>query len=68
MKAGDRMIFLNRDEDTRDIVDYILKELIDGSRIGNGTMKDYEMSRRWKNDLLEHMEKPDIHRDSLRMR
>lgn len=57
LKTGDRMIFLNRDEGTRDIVDYILKELIDGNRISNGTMKDYEMSRRWKNDLLEHMEK-----------
>lgn len=31
------MIFLNRDEDTRDIVDYILKELIDGGRIADGT-------------------------------
>lgn len=57
LKAGDRMIFLNRDEDTRDIVDYLLKELIDGSRIDNGTMKDYEMSRRWKNDLQEYMER-----------
>lgn len=57
LKAGDRMIFLNRDEDTRDIVDYILKELIDGNRISEGNMRDYEMSRRWKNDLREHMEK-----------
>ena len=57
LKAGDRMIFLNRDEDTRDIVDYILKELIDGSRISEESMKDYKMSRRWKNDLLEHMER-----------
>lgn len=57
LKAGDQMIFLNRDEDTRDIVDYILKELIDGNRISEGNMRDYEMSRRWKNDLLEHMEK-----------
>ena len=57
LKTGDRMIFLNRDEDTRDIVDYILKELIDGNRISEGNMRDYEMSRRWKNDLLEHMER-----------
>ena len=57
LKTGDRMIFLNRDEDTRDIVDYILKELIDGNRINEGNMRDYEMSRRWKNDLLEHMER-----------
>lgn len=57
LKVGDRMIFLNRDEDTRDIVDYILKELIDGGRIADGTVKDYEISHRWKNDLLEHMKK-----------
>lgn len=57
LKTGDRMIFLNRDEDTRDIVDYILKELIDGGRIADGTVKDYEISHRWKNDLLEHMKK-----------
>lgn len=57
LKTGDRMIFLNRDEDTRDIVDYILQELIDGGRIADGTVKDYEISRRWKNDLLEHMKK-----------
>lgn len=57
LKVGDRMIFLNRDEDTRDIVDYILKELINGNQISNGNMRDYEMSRRWKNDLLEHMER-----------
>lgn len=28
LKIGDSLIFLNRDDDTRDIVDYVLKELI----------------------------------------
>lgn len=68
LKTGDRMIFLNRDEDTRDIVDYILKELIDGGRIADGTVKDYEISHRWKNDLLEHMKKTGILQGSLRMK
>ncbi len=57
LKAGDEMVFLNRDDDTRDIVDYILKELINGGRISDETIRNYEMSRRWKNDLLEYMER-----------
>ena len=57
LKVGDKMVFLNRNDDTRDIVDYILKELINSGQIGDKTMRDYEMSRRWKKDLLEYMEK-----------
>lgn len=57
LKIGDNMIFLNRDDDTRDIVDYILKESIREKRISEETILDYEMSRRWKKDLTEHMER-----------
>lgn len=57
LKIGDSLIFLNRDDDTRDIVDYVLKELIREKRISPETVQDYEMSRRWKNDLSEYMEK-----------
>lgn len=57
LKIGDSLIFLNRDDDTRDIVDYVLKELIREKRISPKTVQDYEMSRRWKNDLSEYMEK-----------
>ena len=55
LKIGDSLIFLNRDDDTRDIVDYVLKELIREKRISPETVQDYEMSRRWKNDLTEYM-------------
>ena len=54
LKIGDSLIFLNRDDDTRDIVDYVLKELIREKRISPETVQDYEMSRRWKNDLTEY--------------
>ena len=57
LKVGDEMVFLKRDDDTKDIVDYILKELIDSGKISDEIKSDYEMSRRWKKDLLEYMEK-----------
>ena len=59
LKIGDSLIFLNRDDDTRDIVDYVLKELIREKRISPETVQDYEMSRRWKNDLTEYMKETD---------
>lgn len=57
LKVGDDMIFLNRDNDTRDIVDYVLKELIRSNRLGSGFAERYAMARRWKTDLAEYMKR-----------
>lgn len=57
LKVGDSMVFLNRDNETRDIVDYILNELIRTERIVKGFSERYAMSRQWKKDLLQYMER-----------
>ncbi|WP_276949491.1 DrmE family protein [Enterocloster lavalensis] len=57
LKAGDSMVFLNRDNDTKDIVDYILNELIHTNRIEKGFAERYAMARQWKTDLAQYMER-----------
>ena len=51
------MVFMNRDNNTKDIVDYILNEIIRSDVTGGETEKNYEMSKRWKNDLSAYMER-----------
>ena len=57
LKVGDSMVFLNRDNETRDIVDYILNELIRTERINKEFSERYAMSRQWKKDLSQYMER-----------
>lgn len=57
LKIGDSMVFLNRDNDTKDIVDYILNELIRTNRFEKGFSEKYAMARQWKTDLVQYMER-----------
>ncbi len=57
LRPGDSMVFMNRDNNTKDIVDYILNEIIRSDVTGGKTEKNYEMSKRWKNDLSAYMER-----------
>ena len=57
LRPGDSMVFMNRDNNTKDIVDYILNEIIRSDVTGGETEKNYAMSKRWKNDLSAYMER-----------
>ena len=57
LNPGDNMVFLNRDNDTKDIVDYILNEIIHSNGAEPEMEKKYVMSRRWKDDLSAYMER-----------
>ena len=57
LRPGDSMVFMNRDNNTKDIVDYILNEIIRSDVTGGETGKKYAMSKRWKNDLFAYMER-----------
>lgn len=55
LKAGDNLVFLNRDNDTRDIVDYILNELISSKKLSPQMIKFHSMSNQWKTDLANYI-------------
>lgn len=55
LKNGDNILFFNRDEDTRDIVDYILNIFIQRESTEQKVKEYYRKSRQWKEDLLDYM-------------
>lgn len=57
VEIGDNILFFNRDEDTRDIVDYILKIFIQKKDTKSQIKEWYKMSRQWKEDLLDYMKR-----------
>lgn len=57
LKVGEIMVFLNRDNETKDIVDCILNELISTDQIEKGFSERYAMARQWKTDLVQYMER-----------
>ena len=57
LKNGDNILFFNRDEDTRDIVDYILNIFIQRESTEQKVKEYYRKSRQWKEDLLDYMKR-----------
>lgn len=57
LENGDNILFFNRDEDTRDIVDYILDNFIQRENTERKIKEYYRKSRRWKADLLDYMKR-----------
>ena len=56
LKEGDRLLFFRSSEQSQDLVENLLKHLIDSERLGEKDRKSYIMSKRWKSDLVEYME------------
>lgn len=57
LRNGDNVLFFNRGEDTRDIVDYILNIFIQRESVEQKIVEYYRKSRQWKEDLLDYMKR-----------
>ena len=54
---GDSLLFMKNNDETRDIVDYVLQSLIERKLLSEEQVLDYSKSRRWRDDLTEYMNK-----------
>lgn len=52
---GDTIVFTRSNSKTRDIVEKILEEMIQNNLVSDTVKKAYTQSRRWKNVLIEYM-------------
>lgn len=57
---GDSVVFTNNNEDTKDIVDSILRQLLEAGKLTSQMKKAYEISKKWKQALREYLEKCDF--------
>lgn len=57
LKEGDVVIFTRYTEETRDIVDLIMKKRINEGKYGPEITKEYERSQRWRKTLLNGLKK-----------
>lgn len=55
LREGDLMIFSQDSNERKDIVEYILGELVFGNKIDQNVITAYEKSRKWKLDLIDYM-------------
>ena len=53
---GDVLVFLKRDDYTKNIVDFIYERLLREGRLGQGAIDSYEKSQYWKEALREYKE------------
>jgi hypothetical protein len=53
---GDELLFIRANDNTRDIVDEILVDLINDNKLQNSVIQSYKKSKIWKNKLKEYME------------
>lgn len=53
---GDVLVFVKRDDYTKNIVDFIYERLLRESRLGQGAIDSYEKSQYWKEALREYKE------------
>ncbi len=52
---GDSIVFTRSNDDTRDIVDGILKKLVAEKKLNEEILQSYVMSKRWKEELVSYM-------------
>lgn len=55
LSEGDTVIFTRSTEKTRDVVDDLLRKMIDENRVSNDIERDYRKSRIWKTKLIDYM-------------
>lgn len=56
LQHGDRLIFVKKDNETRNIVDIIHKELLDKNQLGENAKRNYRDSLYWKQCLKKYKE------------
>lgn len=60
LTEGDSIIFTKNNNDTKDIVDSILKQMIVDGKIGEHLIHAYDMSKEWQQCLIEYMQDNDL--------
>ena len=56
LRLGDVLVFVKRDDYTKNIVDFIYERLLRDGRLGQGAIEAYEKSQYWKEALREYKE------------
>lgn len=57
LNEGDTIVFTRSNSKTRDIVEYILEQLVQDNKVSNVVNEAYILSKRWKNALVDYMNK-----------
>lgn len=52
---GTTLIFTKYDDESHDIVDDILSQLVEGEIVGSNVIECYRKSKRWKSELIRYM-------------
>ena len=56
LRPGDVLVFVKRDDYTKNIADFIYERLLRDGRLGQGAIEAYEKSQYWKEALREYKE------------
>lgn len=57
LSEGDSIVFTKNNNDTKDIVDSILRHMIAEGKVGNRYVDSYQKSKEWQQLLIEYMQK-----------
>ena len=57
---GDRIIFTKNNDDTKDIVDAILRKCILDGKLSESAVDYYEKSKEWRQELIGYMQRNDL--------
>lgn len=66
LAEGDTLIFLKKDEFTQNIVDFLLKYLVEENRLSDEVCDAYRKSRHWKKVLMRFKEQNEMTYDELK--
>lgn len=56
LSDGDSLVFTQNNNETKDIVDTVLKQLINENKLQNSTVEAYRKSKKWKQNLHEYVD------------
>ena len=56
LSEGDSIVFTKNNNDTKDIVDSILRQMVLDNKLSEGLMDAYRKSKEWKQSLIEYMQ------------
>lgn len=55
LSDGDSLVFTKNNNETKDIVDTVLKQLISDNKLQSSTLEAYKKSKKWKQNLHEYV-------------
>jgi hypothetical protein len=57
LSEGDWLVFTNRDDEARDVVDNVLGKLVNSGKVSREITEAYRKSKHWKESLIRYMRK-----------